>query len=77
MAPTANPPDEILKLVGALEDASEHPLAHAIAGYARESIPALPAVHDFANHSGRGVSGTVEGHAVKLGRHSWLGEQWP
>jgi len=67
--------DQILQLAGALEDASEHPIAQAVAGHARQSSPNLPAVHDFANHSGLGVSGTVQGTAVFVGRFSWLHDE--
>jgi Cu+-exporting ATPase len=63
---------EVLRLIGALEDASEHPIAQAIAGYARASAQPLPDVHGFANQAGQGVSGTVDGHAVAAGRYSWL-----
>ncbi|HZW45285.1 MAG TPA: heavy metal translocating P-type ATPase [Dermatophilaceae bacterium] len=77
---------EIQTLAGALEDASEHPIAKAIAATAQaamSAVPAgsavdsmLPAVEDFSNHDGRGVSGVVEGHAVLVGRQSWLAQEW-
>ena len=67
---------EILQLAGALEDASEHPIGHAIARYAGEAVGTLPSVEGFANHGGRGVSGVVEGHAVVAGRYAWLREEW-
>ncbi|MBV6761465.1 heavy metal translocating P-type ATPase [Rhodococcus opacus] len=66
---------EVLRLAGALEHASEHPIAHAVAARAAEVGP-LPAVEGFENHGGRGVSGVVEGHAMLAGRYSWLREQW-
>ncbi|MGR4880491.1 heavy metal translocating P-type ATPase [Streptomyces sp. LARHCF249] len=66
---------EILRLAGALEDASEHPIAAAIAQAARERLGSLPPVTGFANTRGRGVTGTVEGRAVHAGRASWLVEQ--
>ncbi|MFD7012262.1 heavy metal translocating P-type ATPase [Rhodococcus jostii] len=66
---------EVLRLAGALEHASEHPIARAVAAYAAEVGP-LPAVEGFENHGGRGVSGVVEGHAVLAGRYSWLREEW-
>jgi Cu+-exporting ATPase len=65
---------EALRLAGAVEDASEHPLARAIATHARVSVPGLPAVAEFASHSGLGVRGLVEGRAVVVGRPSFLAE---
>ncbi len=50
---------EVLRRAGAVEDASEHPVARAIAAGAREEVGNLPAVADFANHEGLGVSGRV------------------
>jgi Cu+-exporting ATPase len=68
----------ILTLAGALEDASGHPVAVAIAEAARRApAPArLPAVTSFVDHVGRGVSGLVDGSTVVVGRRSWLTEQW-
>jgi P-type Cu+ transporter len=64
---------ELLRLAGAAEDASEHPVAAAIAaGAAARLGGSLPAVADFASHHGLGVSGIVDGHAVLAGRRSWL-----
>jgi Cu+-exporting ATPase len=60
--------DEVLRLAGALEDASEHPIAAAIATAARDRSGALPAIEGFANAEGLGVQGIVEGHAVVVGR---------
>ncbi|MEN4475422.1 heavy metal translocating P-type ATPase [Mycolicibacterium cosmeticum] len=60
---------EIVRLAGALERASEHPIARAIAEYAGG---ALPPVTGFENHGGRGVTGVVEGRAAAAGRASWL-----
>ncbi len=69
--------DELLRLAGAVEDASEHPVAAAIAAGARERLRApLPAVQDFASTQGLGVSGVVGGHAVLLGRAGWLESEW-
>ena len=65
--------DEVLRLAGALEDASEHPIARAVADAAREAGP-LPAVEDFANVEGLGVQGIVDGHAVLVGRPRLLAE---
>ena len=63
----------LLRLAGALEHASEHPVATAIATGARERLGGdLPGVEEFTSHSGLGVSGVVDGHAVVAGRPSWL-----
>ncbi len=51
--------DEVLRYAGALEDASEHPIARAIAAGARERLGDLPPVEDFANVEGLGVQGVV------------------
>ncbi len=59
---------QLLRLAGALEHASEHPIARAVAQAAAEEVGALPAVGDFENLPGRGVRGTVEGHVVEVGR---------
>ncbi len=67
--------NEVLRVVGALEDASEHPIARAIAAAARERGEGLPAVADFRNHSGLGVEGMVEDHLVVAGRLGLL-EDW-
>ncbi|MFC8262013.1 heavy metal translocating P-type ATPase [Streptomyces sp. NPDC057291] len=64
---------QVLRLAGALEHASEHPIAQAVAAGARERTgAALPAVQDFANLVGLGVQGVVEGHAVLVGREQLL-----
>ncbi|MCU1344503.1 MAG: heavy metal translocating P-type ATPase, partial [Acidimicrobiia bacterium] len=55
---------ELLRLVGSLEHASEHPIAQAIATSASEQAGPLMAVDDFANLEGLGVRGVVDGHAV-------------
>jgi len=59
--------------VGALEAASEHPVARAIAAESagRQSEP-LPSAGDFINHEGLGVEGTVEGHRLVVGRPALL-----
>jgi Cu+-exporting ATPase len=58
---------EVLRFAAALERASEHPLAAAIVEGAQERGLALPATSDFASHTGKGVSGSVEGRKVTLG----------
>ncbi|NMR20016.1 cation-translocating P-type ATPase [Cellulomonas fimi] len=65
---------ELLRLAGALEDASEHPIAQAIAKGATQEVGTLPTPEDFANVEGRGVQGVVEGHAVLVGRESLLAD---
>ncbi|KRC32284.1 carbonate dehydratase [Oerskovia sp. Root918] len=65
---------ELLRLAGALEDASEHPIAQAVAKGATQEVGALPTPEDFANVEGKGVQGVVDGHAVLVGRESLLAE---
>ncbi|MGW0550363.1 heavy metal translocating P-type ATPase [Streptomyces altiplanensis] len=65
---------EVLRLAGALEHASEHPVARAVAAGAAERTGALPTPEDFANVPGLGVQGVVEGHAVLVGRTRLLAE---
>ncbi|MBL1112494.1 copper-translocating P-type ATPase [Streptomyces sp. 110] len=64
---------ELLRLAGALEHASEHPIARAIADGAAERIGDLPAPADFRSEPGLGVQGMVDGHAVLVGREKLLG----
>jgi P-type Cu+ transporter len=66
--------DDVLRIAGALEDASEHPIAQAIARAARERFGALPAVEGFTNREGVGVEGVVDGHGVQVGRPSLMTE---
>ena len=60
--------DELLRIAGALEDASEHPIAQAIAAGAVQRVGELPKVERFENVPGLGVSGMVEEKAVTVGR---------
>ncbi|MFP5318837.1 MAG: heavy metal translocating P-type ATPase [Acidimicrobiia bacterium] len=62
------------RLVGALEEASEHPVARAIAAAARDDVGSLPAVESFTNREGLGVEGVVDGQAVVVGRASLLAD---
>ncbi|MFF0325358.1 heavy metal translocating P-type ATPase [Nonomuraea angiospora] len=62
--------EEVLRLAGALEHASEHPIAQAIARAAQSDA----VVEDFANVEGLGVQGIVDGHAVLVGRPKLLAE---
>lgn len=65
----------VLRLAGALEHASEHPIAKAVATAAAERTGGpLPVPEDFANVPGLGVQGVVEGHAVLVGREKLLNE---
>ncbi|MGW5723355.1 heavy metal translocating P-type ATPase [Amycolatopsis sp. NPDC003865] len=66
--------DEVLRLAGALENASEHPIAQAIARGARDRVGDLPEVEDFTNIEGLGVQGVVDGAAVLVGRTALLAE---
>jgi P-type Cu+ transporter len=61
---------EILRLAGAVESASEHPIGHAIAGAARAELAELPAVTGFRNVPGVGVRGHVDGRLIEIGRHN-------
>jgi P-type Cu+ transporter len=61
-------PDQVLRLAGALEDGSEHPIAKAIAAGAREKVGDLPAVERFTNLQGLGAEGVVDGFEVVVGR---------
>jgi len=64
---------EALRLAGALEHASEHPIGRAVAEAAAQAGE-LPKVSDFQNVPGRGVQGVVEGHAVVAGREQFLAD---
>lgn len=65
---------ELLRLAGALEAASEHPIARALAAGAAAEVGALPEVENFQNHEGTGVQGIVEGHLVVVGREKLLAD---
>jgi len=65
---------DVLRLVGALEHASEHPIARAIASAAESEHGALPPVDGFANREGLGVEGVVDGHALVVGRPALLAD---
>lgn len=65
---------ELLRLAGALEDASEHPIAQAIAKAATQELGALSTPEGFTNIEGKGVQGVVDGHAVIVGRPSLLAD---
>jgi Cu+-exporting ATPase len=65
-------PDEVLRLAGALEDSSQHPIAKAIAAGARDKVGDLPSVEEFTSLEGLGVGGLVDGHMVIVGRRRLL-----
>jgi Cu+-exporting ATPase len=71
---------DVLRFAGAVEAASEHPVAEAIVSAARAEVGSLPPVTGFRNVPGVGVHGIVEGHSVEVARRggaitvSWAGE---
>ncbi|MHB1819361.1 MAG: heavy metal translocating P-type ATPase [Streptosporangiaceae bacterium] len=78
---------ELLRLAGAAEEGSAHPVAAAVAAGARQRLAAgqpgggppgsdRPAAEEFASYHGLGVTAVVDGHAVAVGRASWLADQW-
>ena len=66
--------EEALRIVGALEHASEHPIAQAIANGAADEVGELPPIESFANREGLGVEGVVDGHGVIAGRPALLAD---
>jgi Cu+-exporting ATPase len=68
-------PDEILRMAGAVENASEHPIARAIVKGAREKLGDLPSIQDFTNLRGLGVRGRVEDRDVTVGRQRLLSHE--
>jgi P-type Cu+ transporter len=68
---------EVLRLAGAVEDASEHPIAAAIAARAKEEFVLLPAVDEFTSEAGVGVRGVVGDRAVVAGRAASLSSLSP
>jgi Cu+-exporting ATPase len=68
MSVLGSPSDEVLRLAGAVEAASEHPIAAAIVDAATERLGALPAVHEFRATTGVGVAGVVDGTDVRVAR---------
>jgi Cu+-exporting ATPase len=65
---------EVLRLAGAAEDASEHPIARAIAEQAREELGQLALTESLTNRAGLGIEAVVDGHAVLVGRPSFLAD---
>jgi P-type Cu+ transporter len=67
---------ELLRMTGALESASGHPVGMAITDGAGDRLGAsLPEVTDFVSHAGLGVTGVVEGRTVAAGRRGWLASE--
>ncbi len=71
-------PATLLRLAGAVEHASEHPVGQAVVAGAADRLgdAALPSVEAFAATAGMGVAGVVDGHAVVAGRPAWLESEW-
>jgi Cu+-exporting ATPase len=67
--------DDVLRIAGSLEDASEHPIARAVADGARAAGHELAAVDAFVSTQGLGVTGDVDGHGVVVGRERFLAER--
>jgi P-type Cu2+ transporter len=67
--------DDMLRLAGAVESDSEHPLARAIHTHAQEQVGELPAASNFASMTGRGVRAQVEGTEVAVGGPALLRDQ--
>jgi Cu+-exporting ATPase len=66
--------DQILRFAASVEQASEHPLAHAIVAAAAERKVALAPVQEFDSPTGKGVVGMVEGRPIALGNAKFLSE---
>ncbi len=66
--------DELLKLVAAIERNSEHPLAEAIANFAKQKNITIPEVTDFIAIAGSGVQGKVDNSLVQIGTRRWMDE---
>ena len=66
--------ETLLRLAGAAESASEHPIAHAIAAHARGAVGSLPGVAGFTSRAGLGVEAVVDGRAVLVGRPAMLSD---
>jgi Cu+-exporting ATPase len=74
VVPTGGDVDQLLARAGSVEDASEHPIARAIANGARERGATLIAPADFVNEPGQGARGVVDGADVRVGRPEFVGD---
>ena len=75
VATTSGQEDHVLSIAAALEQLSEHPLAHAIVSRAAEKGLSLAKVDDFLSITGAGVSGKINGSLVRVGTLKWLGSE--
>ena len=66
---------EFLTIAGSLENASEHPIAQAIANHAKQQVDLLTP-QEFVSTQGRGVQGLINGKAAVIGNPDWLATQW-
>ena len=66
---------EFLIIAGSLENASEHPIAQAIANHAKQQVDLLTP-QEFVSTQGRGVQGLINGKAAVIGNPDWLATQW-
>ncbi|HNP31301.1 MAG TPA: heavy metal translocating P-type ATPase, partial [Nitrospirales bacterium] len=67
--------DDLLRLVASLERSSEHPLASAIVNGANDRGLKLWDAQNFQSKTGKGVTGTVQGHSLSLGTRKFLEEE--
>jgi len=67
---------ELLRIAGSAEDASEHPIARAIAERAQADLGELSSTESFTNRAGMGIEAVVDGHAVVVGRPATLESEW-
>ncbi|NDK32828.1 heavy metal translocating P-type ATPase, partial [Nesterenkonia haasae] len=66
--------EDLVRIAGGLEDYSEHPIAQAIAAGATAEVGELPTPESFENIEGQGVQGVIDGHAVLVGRETFLAD---
>ncbi len=72
---TGSDPGYLLRIIAALEQASEHPLAQAIVHEARSRQLTLPPVTKFESVTGHGVAGEIDGHVVLVGTKTFLSDR--